>query len=199
MVARRYSTLLPDCGAAIVLRPEQGPATVFQIAVAVAVVSAVSAEQIVPTLDIRQHIRPLEFLRRSFEMTPSDSALPDSGSQAPTALSAGLKARCPRCGKGKLFKQVLNLRDSCDNCGMDYQFIDAGDGPAIFVMFLLGAAMVGAALFVEFTFEPPLWLHAVLWLPVTLLLAVLLLRPFKATLIALQYRNKAEQGRMESP
>ena len=77
------------------------------------------------------------------------------------------------------------------------KFIDAGDGPAVFVMFLLGATMVGAALFVEFTYSPPLWLHAVLWLPLTVLLAVVLLRPIKATLIALQYHNKAEQGRLD--
>ena len=108
--------------------------------------------------------------------------------------SAGLKGRCPRCGKGRLFHQILNLREKCDVCGLNYGFADAGDGPAIFVLFLLGAVMVGAALFVELTFSPPLWLHAVLWLPATFVLAIVMLRPMKGTLIALQYRNKAEQG-----
>ena len=108
--------------------------------------------------------------------------------------SAGLKGHCPRCGKGRLFHQILNLREKCDVCGLNYGFADAGDGPAIFVLFLLGAVMVGAALFVELTFAPPLWLHAVLWLPVTFVLAIVMLRPMKGMLIALQYRNKAEQG-----
>lgn len=131
-------------------------------------------------------------------MTASRDGNHPAKSTAPSSpLMAGLKGRCPRCGEGKLFSQVLNLREKCDHCGLNYKFIDAGDGPAIFVMFLLGAIMVGAALFVELTFEPPLWLHAVLWAPLTILLAVLLLRPMKGALIAAQYHNKAEQGQLE--
>ena len=108
----------------------------------------------------------------------------------------GVTARCPRCGKGPLFKQVLNMRESCTHCGLDYKFIDTGDGPAVFAIFILGFVVLGAALWFEFAYNPPLWLHVVLWGIVTPVLALGLLRFLKAMLIALQFRNKAEEGRL---
>ena len=65
-----------------------------------------------------------------------------------SALTAGLKCRCPRCGKGPLFKQILNMRDACSSCGLDYKFVDTGDGPAVFAIFILGVVVLGGALFV---------------------------------------------------
>jgi uncharacterized protein (DUF983 family) len=109
---------------------------------------------------------------------------------------AAVMARCPRCGRGPLFKNVLELRDSCNRCGLDYRFIDTGDGPAVFAIFILGFLVCGAALYVEFTFEPPTWVHVVVWGLGTPLIALGLLRFLKALLIALQYRNKAEEGRV---
>jgi uncharacterized protein (DUF983 family) len=109
---------------------------------------------------------------------------------------AAVMARCPRCGRGPLFKNVLEMRDSCDRCRLDYRFIDTGDGPAVFAIFILGFLICGAALYVEFTFEPPTWVHLVLWGLGTPLIALGLLRFLKALLIALQYRNKAEEGRI---
>lgn len=108
----------------------------------------------------------------------------------------GFTAHCPRCGKGHLFRQVLNMRERCSHCGLDYKFIDTGDGPAVFAIFILGFVVLGAALWFEFAFNPPLWLHVVLWGIVTPVLALGLLRFLKAILIALQYRNKAEEGRL---
>jgi uncharacterized protein (DUF983 family) len=105
-------------------------------------------------------------------------------------------ARCPRCGEGKLFKNVLETRPSCEGCGLDYRFIDTGDGPAVFAIFILGFLILGGALYVEFTFEPPVWVHIALWGALTPLIALILLRFLKAMLIALQYRNKAEEGRI---
>jgi uncharacterized protein (DUF983 family) len=109
---------------------------------------------------------------------------------------AAVTCRCPRCGKGALYRQIfdLALRDACDSCGLSYAFIDTGDGPAVFVIMLLGFIMLGAALILEFTFHPPIWVHAILWVPGTLILALGLLRPLKALLIALQFHNKAAQG-----
>ncbi len=109
---------------------------------------------------------------------------------------AAMLARCPRCGDGPLFKQVLVLRDDCSKCGLDYAFIDTGDGPAVFAIFILGFVVLGAALWFEFTFLPPFWVHLVLWGVVTPILALGLLRFLKALLIALQFRNKAEEGRL---
>ena len=108
-----------------------------------------------------------------------------------------LACQCPRCGKGRLFHQLLNLRPACEQCGMDYAFIDTGDGPAVFVIFLLGILVMGGALYVEFSYGPPPWVHMVLWGVTTPLLAILLLRFMKAMLIALQYKHKAEIGRFE--
>jgi uncharacterized protein (DUF983 family) len=118
---------------------------------------------------------------------------------SPTSISplvAGLTCRCPRCGKGKLFVNVLNMRDTCSSCGLDYKFVDTGDGPAVFAIFILGFLCIGGALIAEFQFGVPWWMHVLLWGILTPLLAVFLLRFLKALLIALQFKNKAEEGRL---
>jgi uncharacterized protein (DUF983 family) len=103
---------------------------------------------------------------------------------------AGLLCRCPRCGEGRLFAGLLTVAPICGVCGLDLAAQDSGDGPAVFVILVLGALVVGLALAVELTFSPPLWLHMVLWPPLILAGAIALLRPFKATLIAFQYRHR---------
>lgn len=117
---------------------------------------------------------------------------------APAAalLKTAIFCRCPRCGQGPLFRQALVLLDGCDHCKLNFKFIDTGDGPAVFAIFILGFLVLGMALYVEFTFFPPPWVHVVLWGLLTPLLALVLLRFLKALLIALQYRNKAEEGRL---
>lgn len=114
-------------------------------------------------------------------------------------LAAGLSCRCPRCGKGALYAAAtsLDVLPRCAACGLDYKFIDSGDGPAVFAILILGLLILGAALIVEFRFSPPWWVHAILWVPATLIVAFGLLRPMKATLIALQYKHKAAEGRLD--
>jgi uncharacterized protein (DUF983 family) len=107
---------------------------------------------------------------------------------------AGLRCRCPRCGKGALYDGVLTIRDRCAVCGLDLKAQDAGDGPAVFVILVLGFFVVGMAAFVELKFEPPLWVHAVLWPGLILAGAIVMLRIFKAVLIALQYRHRGSGG-----
>jgi uncharacterized protein (DUF983 family) len=114
---------------------------------------------------------------------------------AVSPFRAGLLCRCPRCGEGALLQGFLEVRPRCDRCGLDYSFADSGDGPAVFVILLAGFVVVGCALIVEFKYEPPLWLHAVLWAPLILVTTLLPLRPLKGLMIALQYRNKASEGR----
>jgi uncharacterized protein (DUF983 family) len=109
----------------------------------------------------------------------------------------GVKGTCPRCGRGRLFAGFLALAPYCGNCGLDFAFADSGDGPAVFVSLIGGFLVLGAALWTELTYEPPFWLHLVVFLPLTLVVCLGLLRPLKGLLIALQYRNKAEQGRLE--
>lgn len=92
-----------------------------------------------------------------------------------------------------MFKGFLDVRDRCPACGFDLGRADSGDGPAVFVIFVVGFIVVGLALWTEVRFSPPYWLHVVLWLPLTVALTFGLLRPFKATLIALQFKHKATQ------
>jgi uncharacterized protein (DUF983 family) len=124
--------------------------------------------------------------------------MPESSRLQISPILAGIACRCPRCGTGKLFQGFLTLRPRCEACGLDYAFIDAGDGPAVFVILLAGFIVVGCALVVEFKYAPPFWLHALLWLPLILATTLLPLRSMKGLLIALQYRNKAAEGRLES-
>ncbi|WP_229428319.1 DUF983 domain-containing protein [Microvirga pudoricolor] len=114
----------------------------------------------------------------------------------PSPIVAGLTCRCPRCGKGRMFQGYLTLRPSCEACGLDFSFADAGDGPAFFVMSIVGIVVVGLALWVEFAFEPPIWLHLVLWFGLSAILSLALVRPSKGLLVALQYHHKAEEGRL---
>ncbi len=102
---------------------------------------------------------------------------------------AALGCRCPRCGEGRLFTGLLTVRPACPSCGLDFSAEDAGDGPQVFVIFFLGLVVVGLAALVELKFAPPIWVHMVLWTPLILGGAILLLRPLKAGLIALQYRH----------
>jgi uncharacterized protein (DUF983 family) len=117
-----------------------------------------------------------------------------TGSLAHSFL-AGLSCACPRCGKGKLFRGFLTLAPRCEACGLDYGFADSGDGPAVFIMFIAGFIVVGAALATEVIYHPPYWVHAVLWLPLILIVTLGLLRPMKGLMIALQYHHKAAERR----
>jgi uncharacterized protein (DUF983 family) len=109
----------------------------------------------------------------------------------------GVRGTCPRCGRGKIFSKFLTLAPRCDTCGLNLGFADSGDGPAVFVTLLGGFLVLGAALWTELQYEPPFWVHLVVFLPLTLVVCLGLLRPLKGILIALQYRNKAEQGRLK--
>jgi uncharacterized protein (DUF983 family) len=111
------------------------------------------------------------------------------------SILAGLSCACPRCGAGKLFQGFLTLRPRCERCGLDYGFADSGDGPAVFIIFIAGFIVVGAALVTEIEYRPPYWVHAVLWLPLILILTLGPLRPMKGLMIALQYHHKAAESR----
>lgn len=113
------------------------------------------------------------------------------------SVVTGLTGRCPRCQKGSLFSGFLTVGERCDNCGLDYEFADAGDGPAIFVILIAGFIVVGAALIVEFKYQPPFWLHAVIWGPLILAVTLLPLRVLKGLLIVLQYHHRAGAGRFD--
>lgn len=106
---------------------------------------------------------------------------------------AGLAARCPRCGRGRLFAGFLAVRDRCEVCGLDLRAQDSGDGPVALIVLVVGFLVVGGALLVEVRHGWPIWLHLVVWLPLAAGLCTALLRPLKATLIALQYRHRRHE------
>lgn len=112
-------------------------------------------------------------------------------------IAAGLKGRCPRCGEGRLFSGFLSVAGDCANCRLDYAFADAGDGPAVFVIMIVGFLVVGLALWADVSFSPPLWLHFIIWIPLAVGLSLAALRLIKGVLITLQYRNKAQQGELD--
>ncbi|WP_136660366.1 DUF983 domain-containing protein [Nitratireductor sp. XY-223] len=123
----------------------------------------------------------------------------DSASYPPVdPYRSGILGLCPRCGNGRLFDGYIKVGRSCPNCGLDYGFADAGDGPAIFVILLIGFLVVGLALWAEVSYAPPLWLHLVLWIPLSLALCLLLLRALKGLLINLQYKNSAHEGELDN-
>ena len=113
-------------------------------------------------------------------------------------ISAGLGCKCPRCGRGKLFDGYLTVAKACATCGLDLQKADSGDGPAVFIIFILGFLVVPLALLVEAWFEPPYWVHVTLWPVVILGGALGLLRPLKGLLIALQFHHKASDSGTQS-
>ena len=91
----------------------------------------------------------------------------------------------------------LTLRPRCEHCGLDYSFADSGDGPAVFIILFAGFIVVAAALVTEIVYQPPFWLHAVLWLPLILAVTILPLRPMKGLMVALQFHHKAAEGKIE--
>jgi len=107
-------------------------------------------------------------------------------------LRAGAALRCPRCGEGKLYQGFLQVVDRCSACDLNLGVHDSGDGPAVFVILILGFMVVGLAVWVEFTFLPPIWVHWLLWPPFVLGGALLLLRYLKAYMIALQFHHREE-------
>jgi len=121
----------------------------------------------------------------------------DQASSGNLPIGRGVRGRCPCCGEGHLFQGFLTLRPACERCGLDYSFADAGDGPAVFVILIGGGIVVFAALITEVLFQPPYWLHALLWFPLILIVTLAPLRLLKGLLIALQYHHKAAEGRLE--
>ncbi|SFZ86120.1 Uncharacterized conserved protein, DUF983 family [Devosia enhydra] len=113
----------------------------------------------------------------------------------PSPILAGLSCRCPRCGQGRLFRGYLKVAPRCERCDLDLAFADSGDGPAIFIIFIVGFLVVALAAITSSLVSLHPLVHLAIWLPVTLALCLALLPPFKGVMIALQYRHGAEEGR----
>lgn len=100
--------------------------------------------------------------------------------------------KCPHCQTQPIFKSFWSLEtpEKCSQCGFTIGEHDSGDGPAVFLSFILGFSVIPVALVVALNTDWPLWVHTLIWSPVILLLSVGLLKPSKAITIALQYKHR---------
>ena len=112
------------------------------------------------------------------------------------AMLRGVACKCPRCGQGRLFNGFLTIARACERCGLDFGFTDAGDGPAVFIILIAGFVVVFLALIIEVKYDPPIWVEAVISVPMVLAATLLPLRSMKSLLISLQYHHKAAEGRL---
>jgi uncharacterized protein (DUF983 family) len=94
-----------------------------------------------------------------------------------------------------LFDGFLRVGERCEACGLDMRAADSGDGPAVFIVLIVGMIVCFAALIVEVAYHPPIWLHLLLWLPLAALLTAVLIRPFKGVMLAMQFHHKASEAR----
>jgi len=129
--------------------------------------------------------------RRSDTPAAAHVGMPGGRYPAASPLGTGLACRCPRCGRGRLYKGYLTIADRCAVCGLDLSKAESGDGPAVFLILILGAVAVGLAFILQFVLELPEWLTWTILVTVVLGGALVLLRPAKAILVALQYKNRA--------
>jgi uncharacterized protein (DUF983 family) len=110
----------------------------------------------------------------------------------PSPILAGVLLRCPQCGKGPVFAGYLKFRDACGACGADFKSADSGDGPAVFVILIVGAIVAPLLLVLQMLL--PDWLALAITLVATIALCLGLLAPFKAILFALQWKHKAREA-----
>lgn len=113
-------------------------------------------------------------------------------------LKTGLAGKCPRCGRGALFDGYLAVAKSCRSCGLSFDFADGGDGAAWFVMLFVCVVGVGSILGLEVAYSPPFWVHALIAIPLLILLPLALLRPVKGVLLCQQWKTGAQEGRRHS-
>lgn len=116
---------------------------------------------------------------------------------ASPVLDSAIKGACPRCGAPSLFSGWVRFADRCSSCGLDYAAFNVGDGPAAFLTLIIGTIIVVLSIALELAVGPPVWLHLLLWIPLTVVLVIFSLRWAKGVLLALEYRNAAREGRLK--
>jgi uncharacterized protein (DUF983 family) len=120
---------------------------------------------------------------------------PGEQAEEHSPLASAIAGGCPRCAKGRLFSGWVSFAPRCAACGLDFSSFNVGDGPAAFLIFIVGTITVVSALVVDGAFSPPWWVHLV-WLPVGAGLTIGGLRVSKALLLALEYRHRAREGQI---
>ena len=103
------------------------------------------------------------------------------------ALAQGARCRCPNCGDGPIFEGYLKIRDACPACGQEFKHHQADDAPPYFAITIVGHVIVALVLIVEIAYRPSLWVHVALWIPLTIAVAMAVLRPIKGAIVAYQW------------
>jgi len=103
------------------------------------------------------------------------------------SMLRGARLKCPACGTGSMFYRYLKVADDCPHCGEALHHHRADDAPTYFTIVIVGHVVVSLVLAVEMAYHPPMWLHAALWLPLTVILALVVLAPVKGSLVGLQW------------
>ena len=116
--------------------------------------------------------------------------------QAPETAQAAIRGLCPRCGAPGLFRGAVSFSPSCTRCNLDFASFNVGDGPAAFLIMIVGALITIGIVSLELSVSPPFWVHVLIWLPLTIVLVMGLLRLAKGVLLVLEYRNRAREGRI---
>ena len=124
---------------------------------------------------------------------PGDNSPATKGQ--PAIREAALFGLCPRCGDRTLFAGWARFAERCENCGLDFSRFNVGDGPAAFLILIVGTVVVGLATWLQVAVEPPWWVHFLLWLPLTVAGTMAGLRLAKAWLLASEYRRGAAEHR----
>lgn len=127
------------------------------------------------------------------QMPPTE---PPSPVPEPPLIATIVATRCPRCSNASLFAGWVRFAEQCRACKLDFTQFNVGDGPAAFLILIVGGVIVALALTLQLSLEPPFWVHVLLWVPLTTLLVIYCLRLSKAALLILEYRNQAREGRI---
>ena len=114
---------------------------------------------------------------------------------APSLAAATIGGLCPRCGAADLFAGIARFAPTCRACGLDFAAIDVGDGPAAFLILIVGTIVAVGAIMLDLAYSPAWWVHLI-WLPVMIGLTLIGLRLGKAALIYQIYHHAAGEGRL---
>ena len=116
--------------------------------------------------------------------------------KAPGTAQAAFGGLCPRCGAKSLYAGLLRFAPRCPACDLDFAAFNVGDGPAAFLILIVGAIVTIGAVWLQLAMEPPFWVHILIWVPVAAALTIGMLRVAKAALLKLEYKNAAREGRI---
>ncbi len=124
-------------------------------------------------------------------------ATPGRGRRRLPPVQTGLSGRCPECGEGRLFKSMLGFVESCIVCAADFTDEDAGDGPAVFVIFIVGIFIVPMALAFHLLLDPPMAVTFILWSAIIIAVSLCLLRLLRGAMFNIAWQRNAREVRRQ--